>query len=693
MKKIILTITAALALSWGAFAQAPEGFKYQAVMRDVNSNILNNQAVGVQLTILQYLPTGTAVYTETFTPSTNGYGLVNLEIGTGTTTDDFTTIDWANGPFFIQTAIDITGGTSYATMGTSQLMSVPYALYAKNSGSSTPGPVGPAGATGANGANGAIGADGADGAPGTNGTNGTNGANGTNGVDGAVGAPGSNGTNGTNGVDGAAGTNGADGDSAYDEWLNQGNVGSEAVFIASLQGTDGTNGTDGVDGAVGAPGSNGTNGTNGTNGIDGAAGTNGADGDSAYDEWLNQGNVGSEAVFIASLQGTDGTNGVDGAIGPDGLTAYEVWLDQGFVGTPLDYLDFITGADGIGTAQNITYNDGNTAGFDPLTGPVGEGYVRMDDGAGGFLPALDITPLMTGGQPAINDLDMDGYQINDLNDPTANQDAVTKIYVDNIEAALLAKMTSDSSYFEAHLTADSTTLANALTSHEAAALALHIADSTAMGDYIAYNNAFNTQDSLDLVNHTAAGLALHIADSTAMGDYIAYNNAFNTQDSLDLVNHITLSDAFNTQDSLDLVNHITASTIARVADSTLLEGKIVANHVEDSTFTVTYADSVVMHGTFTTISVTGPLDDVDVTSKKGIIVTTSTTINSLANGVEGQIINLKALTGVIVSIPQGATGSQPFVHNPGGGVYTVLGGQGVTLMYNTALGGWLVIGK
>ena len=59
---------------------------------------------------------------------------MNLEIGTGTTSYDFTNIDWSVGPYFMETAVDITGGTSYTVMGTSQLMSVPYALYAKTSG-------------------------------------------------------------------------------------------------------------------------------------------------------------------------------------------------------------------------------------------------------------------------------------------------------------------------------------------------------------------------------------------------------------------------------------------------------------------------------------------------------------------------------------------------------------------------------
>jgi hypothetical protein len=156
MKKLILSLVAIATIALSSFGQAPEGFKYQAVVRDAGNLILNNQAVGMQLTIQQGSIGGTAVYTETFTPTTNGYGLVNLEIGSGTTTDDFTTIDWANGPFFMETAVDVTGGTSYAVMGTSQLMSVPYALYAKTSGNGA-GPIGPQGLAGADGATGPAG--------------------------------------------------------------------------------------------------------------------------------------------------------------------------------------------------------------------------------------------------------------------------------------------------------------------------------------------------------------------------------------------------------------------------------------------------------------------------------------------------------------------------------------------------------
>ena len=130
MKKLITTALLSL-LCIIALAQAPHSFEYQAVVRDASGNILVSQAVGIQITLKQGSPSSTSTYQETFSTTTNLYGLVNLQIGTGTTGDDFTTIDWANGPYFIEVALDATGGTSYSVMGTSQLLSVPYALHAK----------------------------------------------------------------------------------------------------------------------------------------------------------------------------------------------------------------------------------------------------------------------------------------------------------------------------------------------------------------------------------------------------------------------------------------------------------------------------------------------------------------------------------------------------------------------------------
>lgn len=131
MKKII-TICAVLLMTASVFAQAPEKMSYQAVVRDGSNALVTSTAVGMQISILQGSASGTAVYVETQTPTSNANGLVSLEIGSGTVVSgDFTTIDWANGPYFIKTETDPTGGTSYTITGTSQLLSVPYALHAK----------------------------------------------------------------------------------------------------------------------------------------------------------------------------------------------------------------------------------------------------------------------------------------------------------------------------------------------------------------------------------------------------------------------------------------------------------------------------------------------------------------------------------------------------------------------------------
>lgn len=131
MKKLILLILVFVSCQM-TFAQSPDGFKYQAVVRDDAGLILADQAVGFEITILQGSPTGTSVYQETFDETTNSYGLVSLDIGNGTVASgDFTTIDWGAGPYFMAVALDPTGGTAYDALGTSELLSVPYAMYAR----------------------------------------------------------------------------------------------------------------------------------------------------------------------------------------------------------------------------------------------------------------------------------------------------------------------------------------------------------------------------------------------------------------------------------------------------------------------------------------------------------------------------------------------------------------------------------
>ena len=130
MKKII-TIVTALIMAVNVWAQAPNSMSYQAVIRDAGNALVTSQAIGIQISILQGSATGTAVYVETQTPTSNTNGLISLEIGNGTAiTGDFSTIDWGDGPYFIQTETDPTGGMNYTITGTSQLLSVPYALRA-----------------------------------------------------------------------------------------------------------------------------------------------------------------------------------------------------------------------------------------------------------------------------------------------------------------------------------------------------------------------------------------------------------------------------------------------------------------------------------------------------------------------------------------------------------------------------------
>lgn len=133
MKKLILV--SFVLFSSFIFSQTPEEFTYQAVVRDASGSLITNQTIGVQLSILKSTATGTAVFVETHSTTTNENGLLTIFIGTGSfITGSFVSIDWSSDSYYLKSEIDINGGTNYTISGTSKLVSVPYALYAKNSG-------------------------------------------------------------------------------------------------------------------------------------------------------------------------------------------------------------------------------------------------------------------------------------------------------------------------------------------------------------------------------------------------------------------------------------------------------------------------------------------------------------------------------------------------------------------------------
>ena len=134
MKNLLTTLCLTL-IAFSMYAQSPQKMTYQAVVRNASNVLIANSTVGMQISILQTTSTGIAVYIETQTPTTNINGLATIEIGAGNVVaGSFSGIDWSAGPYFLKTDTDPNGGTSYTITGTTQLLSVPYALYAENSG-------------------------------------------------------------------------------------------------------------------------------------------------------------------------------------------------------------------------------------------------------------------------------------------------------------------------------------------------------------------------------------------------------------------------------------------------------------------------------------------------------------------------------------------------------------------------------
>lgn len=339
MKKVLIVFCTLFA-QFIIRAQTPQKFNYQAVARDASGSVLPNKNISARFSIREISISGPIVYQETHQLQTNSLGLFTTFVGTGAvTTGDFENINWGSGNKYIQVEYDPQGGTNYLVVGSTQLVSVPYALYAETAGNGgggatgTTGPtgaVGPTGATGPTGISGAAGATGPQGVTGVTGPQGTPGATGAQGITGPTGATGSSGQNGANGVTGPTGPTGL-----------QGNTG-----VQGATGPTGANGAQGVTGPTGATGPAGANGVTGPTGVTGLQGITGAQGATGP-----TGDAGAQGVTGPS--GPSGADGATGATGPTGETG-------------------LTGVTGPTGAQGITGATGGT-GVTGVTGATGPG--------------------------------------------------------------------------------------------------------------------------------------------------------------------------------------------------------------------------------------------------------------------------------------------------------------------------------
>jgi hypothetical protein len=316
-------------------AQTPERFSYQGVARDGGGTPLANTDIGLRLRLRSGSPTGTVVYQETHAPTTNAHGLFTVQVGGGSGGSGFSSIDWGTASHFLQVELDANGGTAYQDMGATQLLSVPYALYAKHvENGGAIGPTGPAGANGLPGPAGPTGLQGAAGTPGSAGPTGANGPTGPQGIPGQDGA----GVVIVGSVANAAALSPSYSGSVGDMYIAQDN-GSGHVW-------DGTqwNNVGQIQGPAGPPGPTGPAGSNGASGAAGPPGPTGPAG-------------------IAGANGLPGPTGPQGPAGPSGLSV------SGTSGQTLHH-------DGTAwAASSNIYNNGTAVGIRTTAIPAESGLV------------------------------------------------------------------------------------------------------------------------------------------------------------------------------------------------------------------------------------------------------------------------------------------------------------------------------
>lgn len=385
-----LLLIAFIFLSADVFGQAPEGINYQAVARDISGAEMTNTPVDVQVQILN--STLTVIYQEDHSDTTNAFGLFNLVVGQGQNpTSTFANINWASGPFYLRISIDA-NNSGYINMGYTQLWSVPYALYAKESAN------GPQGLPGINcwdtdgdgvndagedrngdllwnaldckGDSGVIGATGPTGSQGIQGVQGIQGLSGPTGATGVTGPTGVTGSTGLQGIAGPTGTAGATGNTGL-----QGATGPSgptgATGATGSQGIAGPTGTAGASGPTGAQGATGATGATGTQGIAGPTGTAGASGPTG-------------------AQGATGPTGTFAVVGTTGQTLYH----NGTTWTPTSVLNHDGFYTGIGTPA--TANARLTIDWSSGVANTATTYTSMSSSGAGNNTALNSSIAGTG---------------------------------------------------------------------------------------------------------------------------------------------------------------------------------------------------------------------------------------------------------------------------------------------------------
>ncbi|MEI7831028.1 MAG: collagen-like protein, partial [Prolixibacteraceae bacterium] len=248
------------------YAQAPQKMSYQAVIRNQNNSLISLTPIGMRISVLQGASAGKPVYSERQNGTTNTNGLVSIQIGTGQILEGiFESIDWENGPYYIKIETDPTGGTNYSIIGISELLSVPYALFALKVGAGSQGIDGEAGEKGE------VGEKGETGETGNKGESGDKGSVGNKGLTGDQGSVGTKGVTGDQGIVGNQGAVGVTGD--------KGIVGDQGVLgnkgVTGDQGSVGTKGAAGDQGIVGNQGAVGVTGDKGIVGDQGVLGNKG----------------------------------------------------------------------------------------------------------------------------------------------------------------------------------------------------------------------------------------------------------------------------------------------------------------------------------------------------------------------------------------------------------------------------------